>query len=321
MKAVVITEKGGPEALKIQELDKPNSSGNQVLIKVKAAGVNRSDVLMRKSSSYGGSAKDEIPGLEIAGIVEAVGSAVQRWKVGDAVCALIKGGGYAEYKAVDERLCLPVPGGFTFEEAASLPETIFTVWYNVFKACGFKPGETFLIHGGTSGIGVTAIQMIVAMGGTAYATAGTEDKCMFCESLGATLAINYKTQDFVELLKPIGIDVILDMTGGDNTLKNLAVLKENGRLSFINAMNGVKSEIDISLIMSKRLQINGSMLKPRSDDFKAELATEIERIIWPLLSQGKIKPIINTVFSLNQAADAHRLMEGSTHIGKIILKM
>jgi NADPH2:quinone reductase len=321
MKAVVITEKGGPEVLKIHELDKPNASGNQVLIKIMAAGVNRSDVLMRKSNSYGGSAKNEIPGLEIAGIIEAVGSAVQRWKVGDAVCALITGGGYTEYKAVDERLCLPVPEGFTFEEAASLPETIFTVWYNVFKACGFKPGEAFLIHGGTSGIGVTAIQMIVAMGGTAYATAGTEEKCLFCKRLGATLAINYKTEDFVEVLKPIGIDVILDMTGGDNTLKNLAVLKENGRLSFINAINGIKSEIDISLIMSKRLQINGSMLKPRSDDFKAELATEIEKTIWPLLAQGKIKPIVNTVFPLDEAADAHRLMEGNTHIGKIILKM
>jgi NADPH2:quinone reductase len=321
MKAVVITEKGGPEVLKIKELDKPNASGNQVLIKIKAAGVNRSDVLMRKSSSYGGSAKNEIPGLEIAGIIEAIGPDVKRWKVGDAVCALINGGGYAEFKAVDERLCLPIPEGFTFEEAASLPETIFTVWYNVFKASNFKPGEAFLIHGGTSGIGVTAIQMIVAMGGTAYATAGTEDKCTFCQSLGATLALNYKTEDFVKVLKPIGIDVILDMTGGDNTLKNLEVLKEKGRLSFINAMNGIKSEIDISMIMSKRLQINGSMLKPRSDDFKAELASEIEDMIWPLFAQGKIKPIVNRVFPLNLAADAHKLMEGSTHIGKIILKM
>lgn len=320
MEAIVITEKGGPEVLQLQEVPKPVAKGNEVLIRVRAAGVNRSDVISRKSSFYGKEDK-QIPGLEIAGEVEAVGPEAKRWKIGDKVCALIAVGGYAGYRTVDERICLPVPEGFTFEEAASLPETIFTVWYNVFKDAGFKAGERFLIHGGTSGIGVTAIQMILAMGGEAYATAGTAEKCDFCRELGATLAINYKTEDFVEVLKPIGIDVILDMTGGANTLKNLEVLNPDGRITFINAMNGSKSEIDIFQVMEKRLRISGSMLKPRSDDFKAILAEEIEAQIWPLIAAGKIKPVIYQVFPLNQAGEAQRLMETSTHIGKIILKI
>lgn len=320
MKAIVITEKGGPEVLKLQEIEQPVATGNQVLIKIMAAGLNRSDIMSRKSSSYGQSDGKEIPGLEIAGLIEAVGPDVKRWQKGDAVCALIAGGGYAEYRVVDERLCLPVPAGYSFEEAAALPETIFTVWLNVFKTAGFKAGENFLIHGGTSGIGVMAIQMIVAMGGKAYVTAGTAEKCKFCESLGATLAVNYKTEDFVQVLKPIGIDVILDMTGGNNTIRNIEVLNPDGRLVFINAMNGVKSEIDILKVMTKRLQITGSMLKPRSDDFKAELAAEIEQVIWPLINAGRIKPVIYKTFLLEQAGDAQALMESSTHIGKIILK-
>jgi len=321
MDAIVITAKGGPEVLQLVNVETPVPQGNEVLIKIHAAGLNRSDVISRNSNLYGNTAAKEIPGLEIAGLVEAVGPDVKRWKTGDAVCALIAGGGYAGYKAVDERLCLPVPGGFSFEEAAALPETIFTIWYNVFKAAGFKAGENFLIHGGTSGIGVMAIQMIVAMGGKAYATAGTDEKCRFCEELGATLAINYKTEDFVAVLKPIGIDVILDMTGGENTLKNIDILNQDGRISFINAMNGSKSEIDILQLMTKRVVITGSMLKPRTDDFKAILAQEIEQTIWPLIAKGEIKPIIYKVFPLAQAADAQRLMESSTHIGKIILKV
>lgn len=320
MKAIVITEKGGPEVLKLQELEQPVAQGNEVLIKIMAAGLNRSDVMSRKSSFYGQSDGKEIPGLEIAGVIEAVGPEVKRWKKGDAVCALIAGGGYAEYRTVDERLCLPVPAGYSFEEAAALPETIFTVWLNVFKTAGFKAGENFLIHGGTSGIGVMAIQMIVAMGGKAYATAGTTEKCRFCEDLGAALAVNYKTEDFVAAFKPVGIDVILDMTGGENTLKNIDILNPDGRLVFINAMNGIKSEIDIMKIMAKRLQITGSMLKPRSNDFKAELAAEIEQTIWPLINEGKIKPVIYKTFPLEQASQAQKLMESSTHIGKIILK-
>jgi NADPH2:quinone reductase len=320
MEAIVITEKGGPDVLKLQEVPQPVATGNQVLLKIHAAGVNRSDVLSRSSATYGKIEK-EIPGLEIAGEIEAVGPEVKRWQVGDRVCALVAGGGYAEYHAVDERLCLPVPDGFTYEQAAALPETVFTVWSNVFKTARFKAGENFLIHGGTSGIGVTAIQMIVAMGGNAYATAGTAEKCLFCEEIGATLAINYKTEDFVALLKNTGIDVILDMTGGDNTLKNLDILNPDGRLSFINAMNGNRSEIDIMKVMSKRIQITGSMLKPRSNDFKALLAKEIEQIIWPLVAEGRIKPFIHEIFPLSKAADAHRLMESSTHIGKIILSV
>ncbi|WP_423148202.1 NAD(P)H-quinone oxidoreductase [Rubrolithibacter danxiaensis] len=318
MKAIVISEKGGPEVLKLQEVPVPVPLENEVLIKIKAAGVNRSDILSRSSKSYSSEAL-EIPGLEISGIVTATGNAVKRWKTGDQVCALIVGGGYAEYKAIDERLCLPVPAGLSLAEAASLPETIFTVWFNVFKICGFKAGENFLVHGGSSGIGVAAIQMVVAMGGTAYATAGTEEKCTFCEKLGARKAINYKNKDFEEELKEVGIDVILDMTGGENTLKNLRIMKQNGRISFINAMIGSKSEIDIRFIMSKQLQITGSMLKPQKADFKAGLAFEVEKYIWPLISNGKIKPIIYKTFKLEEAAEAHQLMESSKHIGKILL--
>jgi len=321
MKAIVITEIGGPEVLKLLEVAKPLPQGNQVLIKVMAAGLNRSDVVSRKSNFYGQTDGTEIPGLEISGVVEALGPEVRKWKIGDQVCALVAGGGYAEYRTVDERICLPLPAGLSFEEAAALPETIFTVWANVFKVAGFKAGENFLIHGGTSGIGVAAIQMVVALGGKAYATAGTEEKCRFCENLGATRAINYKTEDFVEVLKPIGIDVILDMTGGDNTVKNIEILNEEGRLTFISAMTGSKSEIDIFKIMSKRLKITGSMLKHRSDDFKAELAAEIIQTIWPLVNAGKIKPIVHQVFPLADAGAAQELMESSTHIGKIILKM
>ncbi len=321
MKAIVITEKGGPEVLQARELAQPVPTGNEVLIRVAAAGVNRSDVLSRSSIAYGKLVNDEIPGLEISGTVEALGPEVKRWKIGDQVCALIAGGGYATYKTIDERLCLPIPVGITLLEAAALPETVFTVWDNVFKTSRFKAGENFLIHGGTSGIGVMAIQMILAMGGHVYTTAGTPEKCKFCKDLGATLAVNYKEEDFVSILKPIGIDVILDMTGGENTQKNLEVLKPNGRLAFINAMNGVKSEIDILLLMANRLQITGSMLKPQNNDFKAGLAWEIESLIWPLIGKGEIKPVIYKVFPLEQAADAHRLMESSTHIGKIILEV
>ena len=321
MEAIVITEKGGPEVLKIQNVEQPVPKDNEVLIKIMAAGVNRSDVVMRSSSFYGDGAAAEIPGLEISGIVESVGAGVKRWKIGDKVCTLVTGGGYAEYCAVDERLCLPVPEGFSFEEAAGLPETIFTVWSNVFKTAAFKSGENFLVHGGSSGIGVTAIQMVVAMGGKAYVTAGTDEKCRFCEELGATLAVNYKTEDFEALLKPVGIDVILDMTGGDNTLKNIEILNTEGRLTFINAMNGNKSAIDIFKVMSKRLKITGNMLKHRSDDFKAELAAEIEQVMWPLVTAGKIKPVIHQVFPLAEAGAAQELMESSTHIGKIILRV
>ncbi|MBB5621427.1 putative PIG3 family NAD(P)H quinone oxidoreductase [Pedobacter cryoconitis] len=321
MDAIVITEKGGPEVLKLEQVANPVPQGNEVLIKIHAAGLNRSDIMSRQRNPYGTDTAREIPGLEISGVVEAIGPQVKRWKTGDRVCALIAGGGYAQYRAVDERLCLPVPDDLSFEEAATLPETIFTIWSNVFKDAAFKAGENFLIHGGTSGIGVTAIQMIVAMGGKAYATAGTVEKCQFCEDLGATIAVNYKTEDFVSLLKPIGIDVILDMTGGDNTLKNMDILNPDGRITFINAMNGAKSEIDILQMMSKRIMLTGSMLKPRTNDYKAMLAAEIEQTIWPLIAAGKIKPVIYKVFPLAEAGDAQQLMESSAHIGKIVLKI
>lgn len=298
----------------------PVPEGNQVLIKVMAAGLNRSDVMSRSSNLYGKHIPDEIPGLELSGVVEAAGPGVRRWKKGDRVCTLMAGGGYAEYAVADERLCLPVPEGMSFEQAAALPETVFTIWYNVFKLCRFQAGEHFLVHGGSSGIGVMAIQLVKAMGGRVYTTAGTAEKCRFCEQLGAVEAINYKTEDFVSRLKPAGIDVVLDMTGGDNTLKNIDIMRTGGRLSYINAMTGSKSEIDILQLMVKGLTLTGSMLKPQTDELKAALAAEIEEKVWPLIASGKIRPVIYRVFPLAEAGAAQALMESSTHIGKILLR-
>jgi putative PIG3 family NAD(P)H quinone oxidoreductase len=319
MKAIVISRPGGIDVLEMHELPKPEPKPGEVLVRIQAAGLNRSDIYSRKGV-YGNMEGNEIPGLEIAGIVEAIGAGVSRWKNGDHVCALIAGGGYAEYIAVDERLCLPVPSGFSFEEAAALPEAIFTIWFTVFKQAAIQSGEHFLVHGGASGIGVMAIQLVTAFGGKVYITAGTEEKCRFCMKLGAIKAVNYKTQDFEADLKDEGIDVILDMVGGDYTQKNLRLLRNKGRLCFINAMNGAQSNINIAEIMRKNLVITGSMLKPQPLEVKAALAAEIEQKVWPLIIAGKIKPVIYKVFSLEKAAAAQQLMESGEHIGKIILK-
>ncbi|MGI4729246.1 MAG: NAD(P)H-quinone oxidoreductase, partial [Janthinobacterium lividum] len=248
-------------------------------------------------------------------------SEVAQWKNGDAVCALLGGGGYAEYAVVDARHCLPVPNQWSFAKAASLPETVFTVWQNVFVRGKLKSGETFLVHGGSSGIGITAIQLAKACGAEVYATAGNDDKCKACENLGAKRSINYKKEDFEVVLKEIGVDVILDMIGGDYILKNIRLLKADGRLVYINAMKGSKAEIDVTEIMRKRLTLTGSTLRNRDADFKAQLAAEIRENIWPILEAGKFKPVIYKTFKLEDAAAAHTLMESSEHIGKIILEV
>jgi NADPH:quinone reductase len=318
MKAIWITRKGGPEVLELRDTTQPTPGPGEVLIKIKAAGLNRSDVYSRTSRSYG---KDgpEIPGLEVSGTITACGPNTARWQPGNEVCALVTGGGYAEYAAVPGGQCLPIPAGWTLEEAATLPETVFTVWANAFRTGALKTGEHFLVHGGSGGIGTTAIQLAKALSIPVYTTAGTDEKCRWCESLGATKAINYRTEDFEAALKDIGIDVILDMTGGDFTPKNLRLLREDGRLVYINSMRGREATIDITSIMYKRLIITGSMLKPRDAAFKAELAADVEKNVWPLIARGAIKPLIHASFPLAEAAKAQQLMETSSHLGKIVL--
>ncbi|HEX8348916.1 MAG TPA: NAD(P)H-quinone oxidoreductase [Hymenobacter sp.] len=322
MRSVIVTQPGGPEVLQLQEKPTPEPADNQVLIKVHAAGVNRPDVFLRKGK-YGGAPTEPgmVLGLEIAGEIVACGTDVIRWQPGDTVCALVAQGGYAEYAVVDARHCLPVPAGWSFEEAASLPETVFTVWHNVFQKGQLKAGENFLVHGGSSGIGITAIQLAVAIGAKVFATAGSDDKCRACENLGAARCFNYKTHDFEAELKEEGVDVILDMIGGDYIAKNIRLLRPDGRLEFINAMQGPTAEINVMDIMARRLTISGSTLRPRSTDFKASLAADIEQHVWPLIAASKFKPVIYKVFPLAEAAEAHRLMESSEHIGKIMLRM
>ncbi len=320
MKAIVITKPGEPEVLQIQEREKPQPKPNEVLIRVKAAGVNRPDIFQRKGNyPPPPDMPQDIPGLEVSGIVESIGAEVQQWQTGDAVCALLGGGGYAEFAVVDARHCLPVPNGWSFVEAASLPETVFTVWQNVFLRGSLKSGETFLVHGGSSGIGITAIQLAKAIGAEVYATAGSDDKCKACENLGAKRSINYKSEDFEEVLKDIGVDVILDMIGGDYIPKNIRILKPAGRLIYINAMKGGKAEIDVTDIMKKRLTLTGSTLRNRDASFKAQLSADIKEHIWPVLEAGKFKPVIYKTFQLEDAAAAQQLMESSEHIGKIVL--
>jgi NADPH2:quinone reductase len=326
MKAIVITHPGGPEVLQLAEKPVPHYSEDEVLVKVAAAGVNRPDIAQRKGSyPPPPGASVDIPGLEVAGTVMEVGANITRWKKGDKICALVTGGGYAEYCNVPAGQCLPIPGKLSFIEAASLPETFFTVWSNVFDRGALKKGETLLVHGGSSGIGVAAIQMAKAMGSTVYITAGSDEKCRFCEELGAANAINYKTENFKDVILQItngrGVDVILDMIGGDYTSDNIQSLADDGRLVMINMMMGKDVQVDLSPIMRKRLTITGSTLRSRDTAFKAHIAQSLEKVIWPLLTSGEIKPVINKVFPANEAADAHRLMESSAHIGKIVLDL
>jgi NADPH2:quinone reductase len=324
MKAVIITHPGEPSVLQMAERPKPAYAANEVLIKVMAAGVNRPDIKQRegKYPPPAGVVQD-IPGLEIAGTVVEIGDKVTRWKAGDKVSALVAGGGYAEFCNAPEGQCLPVPDNLSFIEAASLPETFFTVWSNVFDRGNLKDQESLLVHGGSSGIGVTAIQMAKALGHTVYVTAGSDEKCRFCEQLGATKAINYKTENFKDVIEQLtggkGVNVILDMIGGDYTPGNIQSLAVEGRLVMINAMKGKDAQVDLAQVMMKRLVITGSTLRAREMTFKAGIAQNLQQVIWPLLASGKIKPVIHTIFKAEEAAKAHGLMESSAHIGKIML--
>ncbi|TSD65847.1 NAD(P)H-quinone oxidoreductase [Inquilinus sp. KBS0705] len=324
MKAIVITKPGTSDVLQIAERPTPGYTADEVLVKVIAAGVNRPDVAQRKGNyPPPANAPQDVPGLEIAGIITEIGAHVTRWQIGDKVCALVIGGGYAEYCNVPQGQCLPIPGNLSFTEAASLPETFFTVWSNVFDRGHLQKGETLLVHGGSSGIGVAAIQMAAALGSTVYVTAGSDDKCKFCEALGAAHAINYKTGNFAVAIDRLtngqGVDVILDMIGGDYTPLNLQCLATVGRLVHINAMKGKDVQVDLSLVMRKRITITGSMLRARDTAFKSVIARNLEKHIWPLLATGHIKPVVYKIFPAQQAAQAHQLMESSEHMGKIVI--
>ena len=322
MNTIIIQQAGGPAVLQPRQQPQPQPAAHEVLIRIHAAGVNRPDVLMRQGKYAGsGDVNGLVPGLEIAGIIAQCGAGVTRWQPGDAVCALLAAGGYAEYAAVDARHCLPVPAGLSMVEAAALPETVFTVWHNVFQRGALQPGETLLVHGGSSGIGTTAIQLAKALGSHVAVTAGDDAKCSACRELGAEWAINYKAEDFEEVLNAEGVDVILDMVGGDYIVKNLRLLKDDGRLVFVNAMQGGKGEFNALEVMRRRLHITGSTLRPRSVDFKAALAADVEKHVWPLIAAGKFRPVIYQTFPLNEAAAAHELMESSAHIGKIVLEV
>jgi len=312
-------------ALKLIERPIPAPADYQVLIKTAAAGVNRPDVMQRKGLYPPLSGASDIPGLEIAGTVVVTGASANHLKSGDSVCALVTGGGYAEYCLASATLCLPIPEGWSFVQAAALPETLFTVWSNVFDRVHLLPNETLLVHGGSSGIGTTAIQLAKAFHAKVIVTAGSEAKCQFCMELGADAAINYKEQDFVEEINRLtdskGVDVILDMIGGDYFPRNLKCMAADARLVQIAIQNGAKAEINLLPIMLKRLTLTGSTLRARDDGFKADIAQKLLKHVWPLLATGKIKPVIHSIFALNDAAFAHELMESSRHIGKIILEV
>ncbi|MDJ0367816.1 NAD(P)H-quinone oxidoreductase [Hymenobacter sp. H14-R3] len=318
MKAIAITQPGGPEVLHLQERPQPMPAAHEVLIKVRASGLNRSDIGLREGQ-YGGTVAGVVPGLELAGEVVAVGSAAPRWRVGDKVCALVNEGAYAEYAVVDARHCLPIPAGWSVEDAASLPETTFTVWFNVFQTAGLQPGQTVLVHGGSSGIGLTLIQVAHALGSRVLATAGSADKCRSCEQYGAARCVNYKEEDFEAAFKDESIQVILDMVGGDYTAKNMRLLAPGGHLQYINAMQGPQVEINLFALMMKQLVLSGSMLKPQSADFKAALAAAVEEHVWPLAASGQLRPVIYQTFPLAEAAAAQQLLVSSAHIGKILL--
>jgi len=321
MRAVEITKPGGPEVLQPADRPHPVPRENEILVKVAAAGVNRPDVLQRTGNYPVPPDASDLPGLEIAG--EVVGGSTKQFKVGDKVCALVAGGGYAEYCVAPEVQALPVPKGLTLVQAASLPETFFTVWSNVYDRGRLAPGETLLVQGGSSGIGVTAIQMAAATGNRVFATAGSDEKCAACVRLGADKAFNYKARDWsagvLEVTGGKGVNVILDMVGGDYVPRELKCLADDGRLVFIAYLRGPKTELNIDTVMRRRLTISGSTLRPRPVEFKGAIARSLREKIWPLIEAGRIKPEIYKTFPLERAADAHRLMETSQHIGKIVL--
>ncbi len=320
MKAIIITSPGEPSVLQLQERPQPGINADEVLIQVKAAGVNRPDIAQRKGNYPAPpGAPQDIPGLEVAGIITAIGENVTQWKIGERVCALVAGGGYAEYVNVIAGQCLPVPAHFSFAEAAGLPETVFTVWSNVFQRGRLQPGETLLVHGGSSGIGITAIQLAKNKNARVIVTVGSEEKGQACIKIGADRFINYKTQDFEKELMNEGIDVILDMIGGDYFDKNINLLRPEGRLVYINSMQGNMVKLNIMKMMQKRITITGSTLRSRDAAFKTSLAADIYKNVWPMMEAGKFKPVVFKTFSLVDADKAHELMESSDHIGKIIL--
>ena len=323
MKCIEISKPGGPEVLVPAERPNPAPKANEILIKVAAAGVNRPDVQQRLGKYAPPPDASPLPGLEVAGEVAVVGADVKLWKVGDKVCALVHGGGYAEYCVAPEVQALPVPKGLSMVEAASLPETFFTVYANVYDRARLAPGESLLVQGGSSGIGVAAIQMATALGNRVFATAGSEEKCAACVRLGAEKAINYKTQDFAAEVKAAtggkGVNVVLDMVGGDYVQREISCMAEEGRLVFIAVLGGWKAEFNIAEVMMKRLVLTGSTLRPRTVAFKGAVAKNLRERVWPLIEAGKIKPVVYQTFPLAQASEAHRLMETSQHIGKIVL--
>lgn len=325
MTAIGMDAPGGPEVLRPETRPLPRPGAGELLVRLAFAGVNRPDVLQRQGGYAPPPGASDIPGLEIAGTVVAAGPGTTRFRIGDQVCGLVAGGGYAQFCTVHESNALPLPAGLSLIEAAALPETFFTVWSNVFERAALKPGETILIHGGTSGIGTTAIQLAKAFGATVFATAGSDDKCEACRALGADLAINYRTQDFVAEAKAAtggkGVNVILDMVGGPYIQRNYDVAATDGRIVQIAFLQGAKVQIDFMRLMLKRLTHTGSTLRSRAVSEKAALAAELEAKVWPLLAAGRCKPVIHATFPLAEAAKAHALMESSTHVGKIMLEI
>lgn len=323
MKCIEIPEPGGPDALKLGARPVPEPEHGEVLVKVASAGVNRPDVMQRQGVYPPPPGASDVPGLEIAGTVAKVGAGVAEWREGDEVCALVTGGGYAEYCPAPAAQVLPVPEGVGLEHAGGLPETFFTVWTNVFDRAGLRAGERLLVHGGSSGIGTTAIQMASQLGARVFATAGSKEKCDACLALGAERAVNYREEDFVEALKEPtgGMDVILDMVAGDYVQKNLSLLRPEGRLVHIAFLGGHKVELNLMPTMLKRLSVLGSTLRPQSIEAKAGIARSLKEKIWPLIGNGRIKPVVDSTFPLADAVKAHERIDGGAHIGKIILTM
>lgn len=322
MRAMEIGQPGGPEALQLCTRPVPRPGEGEILIRLACAGVNRPDLMQRAGNYPPPPGASDLPGLEGAGTVAAVGPGVRSWSVGDEVCALLPGGGYAEYAITHADHALPVPHGMSMDKAACLPENYFTVWSNVFARGGLAPGERFLVHGGSSGIGTTAIQLASHFGAEVFATAGSAEKCMACEKLGADRAINYREEDFVEVLTGAGgANVILDMVGGDYMKRNLQSLADDGRLVLIALQKGAVAELNFLPILVRRLTITGSALRPQSIAAKAAIASELRANVWPLLDEGEIGPIMDSSFDLEDAASAHAHMEGGTHIGKVVLRI
>jgi NADPH:quinone reductase len=323
MRAIEISRPGDPGVLVEAERPKPSPAPGEVLVKVAAAGVNRPDVMQRMGHYPPPTGITDIPGLEIAGVIDQLGDGVDAWRVGDRVTALVAGGGYAEYCVAPAPQCLPIPTNVDFDHAAAIPETFFTVWTNVFERGHLKAGESILVHGGSSGIGTTAIQLARALGSRVFATAGSAEKCAACERLGAERAINYRETDFVAAVKDAtggkGVDVVLDMVGGDYFPRNMDALAMDGRLVSIAVLNGVKTTINILTMMQRRLTLTGSTLRTRSIAEKGAIAAALHRHVWPLLEAGKVSPVIHARFALREAAEAHRVMESGAHIGKLVL--